>query len=201
MTEETHTPRDSAYWQAIYDDGDIGWDKGVPAPPFVRLLGESTFPEGSRFLVPGCGLGHEVLFLASLGYPVTAVDFAAGAVEGLKARVGDLPVDVLQRDIFSLAEDHESAFDVVLEHTCFCAIPIEMRPRYAKVMHSVLKTSGRLVGLFYETDVEDGPPFKTTKADVEKHFSPYFEITRVERPHDSFEERQGKEWLAEMKRV
>ena len=200
MSNEQHTPRDSAYWQAIYDDGDIGWDKGTPAPPFVNLLKEKPFRKGSHVLVPGCGLGHEVLFLASLGYQVTAVDFAESAIAGLTARAGDLPVTALQRDLFSLPGDHTAVFDVVLEHTCFCAIPIEMRPRYVEVMHTVLKRDGRMVGLFYETDAEEGPPFKTTQEDVQSHFSNYFEITRLERPNDSFKGRQGKEWLAEMRR-
>jgi SAM-dependent methyltransferase len=200
MNERKHTPRDSAYWQAIYDDGDIGWDKGVPAPPFVRFLNEQPFPEESRVLVPGCGLGSEVIFLAGLGYPVTAVDFAEGAIEGLKSKIGELPVTALRRDIFSLIEDHSASFDVVLEHTCFCAIPLEMRPRYAEVMHGILNDTGRLVGLFYETDAEDGPPFKTTREDIDEHFSKLFEIARMERPHDSFEGRMGKEWLVEMRK-
>ena len=200
MTHSNPTPRDAAYWQAIYDENDMGWDKGVPAPPFVRLAKEGVFKAGSRMLVPGCGLGHEVIFLASLGYEVTAVDFAAGAIDGLKARVGELPIRTLQRDIFDLDEDHADSFDVVLEHTCFCAIPLEMRPRYAEVMHAVLREEGKLVGLFYETDSEDGPPFRTTRSDIEEHFSRLFNITRMERPHDSFEARQGKEWLVEMEK-
>lgn len=200
MSEQNDTPRDAAYWQAIYEEGDIGWDKGLPAPPFVRVLNERPFPEGSRVLVPGCGLGHEVLFLAGLGYQVTAVDFAESAVFGLKSRIGELPVTVLQRDIFSLREDHAGAFDVVLEHTCFCAIPLEMRRRYADVMHGVLADAGRLVGLFYETDAEDGPPFKTTQEDIDQYFSPHFEIVSLEQPSDSFEGRLGKEWLVEMRK-
>ncbi len=197
---EDHTPKDAAYWQAIYDENDLGWDKGVPAPSFVSFLKEQPFGKGSRVLVPGCGLGHEVFFLARLGYEVTAVDFAQGAIEGLRSRMGDLPVSALQRDIFSLPEDHANSFDVVLEHTCFCAIPLEMRPGYAEVMQKLLKQDGRLVGLFYETDAEEGPPFRTTKEDIMHHFEKYFEITRIERPIDSFEGRIGKEWFVEMKK-
>ena len=200
MSESKHTPREAAYWQSIYEEGEIGWDKGVPAPPFVRVLKERPFSEGSRVLVPGCGLGHEVLFLAGLGYQVTAVDFAEGAISGLKSRIGNLPATALRRDIFSLADDHQGAFDVVLEHTCFCAIPMEMRPRYAETMHAVLADGGRLVGLFYETDAPEGPPFKTTQEDIDQHFSKFFEIVSLERPDDSFEGRLGKEWLVEMKK-
>ena len=142
----------------------------------VSFLKEQPFSKGSRVLVPGCGLGHEVLFLARLGYEVTAVDFAQGAIEGLRSRIGELPVSALQKDIFSLPEDHADSFDVVLEHTCFCAIPLEMRSSYAAVMQSVLKHGGRLVGLFYETDAEEGPPFRTTRQHIVDHFEKHFEI-------------------------
>ena len=198
MNEDTYTPRDADFWQHQYDEGNVDWDRGAPSPPIVRLLAESPLPDGSKVLVPGCGLGHEVIFVADLGYSVTAVDFAESAVAGVKARAGDLPVTVLHRDIFGLADDHDRRFDVVLEHTCFCAIPVEMRPHYADVMHAVLKPGGRIVGLFFETDEEEGPPFRTTQADIEAHFSSRFDITRMERPADSFEGREGNEWLVEM---
>jgi SAM-dependent methyltransferase len=200
MGDSSDTPRDAAYWQVLYDENDMGWDKGIPAPPFVSFLKEQPFSKGSRVLVPGCGLGHEVLFLARLGYEVTAVDFAQGAIEGLRSRIGELPVSALQKDIFSLPEDHADSFDVVLEHTCFCAIPLEMRSSYAAVMQSVLKHGGRLVGLFYETDAEEGPPFRTTRQHIVDHFEKHFEITRIERPTDSFEGRVGKELFVEMKK-
>ena len=193
-----NSSRDAEYWQAIYDEGDLGWDKGVPAPPLVRAFSQSPLKPGGRVLVPGCGLGHEVFHLARLGFQVTAVDFASGAIAALNERIGELPIEALQRDLFRLDQDYKTYFDAVLEHTCFCAIPVDMRDAYARVMHSVLANEGRLVGLFYETDKEDGPPFRTTRSDIEQHFSCLFEIESIEQPSDSFENRQGKEWLVKM---
>lgn len=202
MTEDkNHSPRDAAYWQAIYEEGDTGWDKGEPAPPLVRAINELNLPVGTRILVPGCGFGHEVFFLARQGFQVTAVDFAEGAINAIKARAENLPITALQRDLFSLDQDHTASFDIVLEHTCFCAIPPEMRDAYAQVTRAVLVNGGRLLGLFYETDNDDnGPPHKTTQADIERHFSEHFEIVRLERPNDSFENRQGYEWLTVLRK-
>ena len=166
--------------------------------PLVRRVEELGWDTDKRILVPGCGRGHEALFLAQLGHPVTAVDFAAGAVADLRERVGNFPLQVLQSDIFDLPTTYSSSFDVVLEHTCFCAIPVEMREPYVQVMHSVLADKGRIIGLFYETDHPEGPPFKTTRADVEHHFLGLFEMVHIERPTDSFENRQGMEWLVEL---
>ncbi|OGG44845.1 MAG: hypothetical protein A3F84_00505 [Candidatus Handelsmanbacteria bacterium RIFCSPLOWO2_12_FULL_64_10] len=195
------TPRDAAYWQAVYDEHETPpWDKGEPAPPLVRAVRGARLPKGTRALTPGCGRGHEALFLAREGFEVTAVDFAPGAVAYLKARAGGLPIQALERDLFSLGEDMAGRFDLVVEHTCFCAIPVEMRDAYAEVVAKVLTDSGRIIGLFYETEKEDGPPFRTTDEDVRRHFEGYFDILGCARPEDSFENRLGKEWLVEMRK-
>ncbi len=196
----THTPRDASYWQSVYDEGNPGWDKGAAAPPLRRVLEQVVPPAGLAALVPGCGFGHEALMLARLGYQVTAVDFAPAAIAGLQSRAGALPVTALQCDLFDLAEGFTSAFDLVVEHTCFCAIPIEMRGQYAEVMAQVLRAEGQFLGLFYETERPGGPPFRTTREDVERHFSPHFEILAISRPPDSFAGREGKEWWALMRK-
>lgn len=194
------TPREAAYWQAVYEEGSPGWDKDAPAPPLVGAIRQARLPAGTRVLVPGCGFGHEALLLAREGLEVTAVDFAPAAIRGLKARAGDLPIRALERDLFSLGRDHAGYFELVVEHTCFCAIPLEMRGEYVQVMAQVLREGGLLIGLFYETDRQDGPPFRTTCEDIYRHFSPHFEVLSLSRPPDSFEGRQGKEWLAQLHR-
>ncbi|MBI2503457.1 MAG: methyltransferase domain-containing protein [Candidatus Latescibacteria bacterium] len=192
------TPREPAYWQAVYEEGNPGWDKGEPAPPLARVLGQVE--PGLAVLVPGCGFGHEALLLARQGYRVTAVDFAPAAIAGLRERAGTLPLTALERDLFSLGEEFSGVFDLVVEHTCFCAIPMAMRDEYARVMAGVLGEGGQFLGLFYETDHQPGPPFKTTREDIERHFSPLFEILHLSRPLDSFAGREDKEWLALMRK-
>lgn len=194
------TTRDVDYWESAYETGVPHWDKGQPAPPLVRVIKKARLPEGTRVLVPGCGFGHEVLFLAQAGCEVTAVDFAPSAIQRVRERARGLPITALERDIFSLSEELADRFDLVVEHTCFCAIPIEMRDAYADVMSEVLVEKGQIIGLFYETDNQDGPPFKTTVADVQRHFSRYFDILKVSRPKDSFENRRGKEWLITLRK-
>ncbi|MBM3279509.1 MAG: methyltransferase domain-containing protein [Candidatus Handelsmanbacteria bacterium] len=196
----TATPGEPAYWQAVYDEGEPGWDRGAPAPPLERALGEFPLPRTGAALVPGCGFGHEALMLARLGYAVTAVDFAPAAIAGLRARAGAMPLTALERDLFSLGGDFSGGFDLVVEHTCFCAIPIERRGEYAALMAQLLRPEGWLLGLFYETDRGEGPPFCTTRGDVERHFLPFFEILHLSRPSDSFAGREGKEWLGLMRK-
>ena len=200
MSEPAEDITRPEYWQAVYDEGKPGWDKGMPAPPLERALRQWTLDGPGPLLVPGCGLGHEARLAAGLGHEVLAVDFAPGAIEGLKGQAATGRLEAVQRDIFSLTPDYDGHFSWVVEHTCFCAIPLARRDEYAGLMHRLLRPGGALVGLFYDTTRHEGPPFRTRRSDIERHFTPFFSIEHIERPPDSFENRRGEEWLALLRR-
>ena len=83
-------------WQRHYDEDDLGWDLGHVAPPFVDLLESNTiFP--CKTLVPGCGRGHEVIFLAENGFDMTAVDYSIGAVNHLNSVVLERKLNIILR--------------------------------------------------------------------------------------------------------
>ncbi len=195
---------DAAFWESIYADGTPPWDKGEPAPPLVRSIGNLQLAPGSRVFVPGCGFGHEALFVARRGFSVTAVDLAAAAVDGLcrRAEEAGLEIDAYETDLFELPGDLDGRFDLIVEHTCFCAIPPFRRDDYVRIAARILRPQGMLLGLFFEVDhlPEEGPPYPTTKQDVISHFGSTFDIDAIEQPQDSFPSRQGREWLACMQR-
>ena len=191
-------PRQSAFWQERYERGKPGWDKGQAAPPLVRALAVSPPDDHNKALVPGCGFGHEALHLCKLGYDVVAVDFAPAPIADLSDRAAGLSLLPLQRDIFTLPDEYAGHFDLVVEHTCFCAIPTERRGEYAETMARVLAAEGRLLGLFWELGGEDGPPFNTSLQDLHDNFDPFFELVDIDRPNDSFPGREDEEWLVTM---
>ena len=193
-----HDPRHSAFWQERYERGKPGWDKGQAAPPLVRALAETEPDAGFKALVPGCGYGHEALHLARLGFAVVAADFASAPISDLAERAAGLSLTALQCDIFNLPAQFTAHFDLVVEHTCFCAIPVERRGEYAETMAEVLGVGGQFLGLFWEMGEEDGPPFSTSQRDIRDFFSPYFEIADIAKPVDSFPGRAGEEWLVRM---
>jgi len=207
MTADTESPNppengyDLKDWQTHYEAEDLKWDLGEVSPPLKRLWEEGSIQPG-RTLIPGCGQGHEVVFFARQGFEVVGVDFAPGAVtllsrllegKGLNARA-------VLSDFFLLDGTHDAAYDLMLEQTFFCAIRPEERDRYVATARRVLKPGGVLAGLFYETGEPGGPPFNTTDEDVVRHFSPFFEIERLEKCDHSIERRQDKEWLALMRK-
>ena len=187
-------------WQGHYDANDLGWDLGQVAPPFVKLWQEEKLPLG-KVLVPGCGRGHEVIFLAENEFDVTAVDFSAGAVTYLKNALKERNLEgrVLHQDFFSLDDTHAGIYDLVLEQTFFCAISPRQRQDYVLNVSRILKPGGMLVGLFYHTNEQGGPPYNTTREDIERHFSKNFKIQELDKTSLSAEQRKGKEWLGVLK--
>ena len=184
-------------WQRHYDEDDLGWDLGHVAPPFVDLL-DSNIISPCKTLVPGCGRGHEVIFLAENGFDLTAVDYSIGAVNHLNSVILErkLNIRVLNLDFFELDSTHNRLYDLLIEQTFFCAISPSQRLLYVETVARILQKGGMMAGLFYHTGQEGGPPFNTTRQDIIKHFSGLFEIRELTQAKNSAEKRKGKEWLA-----
>ncbi len=183
-------------WQKHYAEDDLRWDLGQVAPPFVRLWEEGKLGQG-RVIIPGCGRGHEVLFLAGNGFQVTGLDYAPGAVELLSRSLQEKGVqaDILHQDFFELGDNHISRYDLMLEQAFFCAIHPSRRSAYVETAARIIKKGGLLAGLFYENNEKGGPPFNTTPADILEHFSDEFDIETLERTPHSVEKRKDKELL------
>jgi SAM-dependent methyltransferase len=191
----SHDISSAQFWNETYLKGEAGWDKGVCAPPILRMLNEPVVPPTSRIAVIGAGKGHEALAAARAAHRVTAVDFAEEACVAIaaNAKAAGLTLEVLEEDIFLLPKRRPGHYDAVLEHTCFCAIAVERRSEYVEGMHALLKKGGTLFGLFYAHGKPGGPPFDTNAEEVRRLFSARFTINRLLPAKDSFDHRAGKE--------
>ena len=152
------TPAD---WAARYEADDTPWDLGGPHPELARLLeaGDLASSAGrDRALVPGCGNGHDARALAAAGWRVTALDCVeavdAALASDLAASGGEL------RITDALAFDGEGAFDLVWDHTFFCAIDPAARERWGGMVGRALAQDGTVVALVFPGDkpVEEGGP-------------------------------------------
>ncbi len=202
MDDQTKNGYSQADWQSPYDSSDLRWAVGAVAPPFVRLWEEGLLKPG-KTIIPGCGQGHEVVYFAGHGWDVTGVDYSAGAVALLKQALQEkkLEARVLYQDFFTLDETHSGVYDTLLEQTFFCAIQPENRRDYVEAAHRILKPGGFIMGLFYETGEQGGPPFNTTEQDLQEHFSGKFSRVRLEKCDHSAEQRKDKEWLAVLQKT
>lgn len=190
------TPENPMFWRVRYQNRRMPWDLDQPAPPFVNLLEqERALLKPGKMAVLGSGSGHDAAFFGQHGFDVTGFDFAPEAVETATARYGHNARFVLA-DIFNLDPQYAGAFDFVLEHTCFCAIPVEKRREYVNVVNRLLKPGGLFIGLLWAHREEGGPPFRTDVREIEDLFSPAFYLRHLEITPHSVEERRGEELLA-----
>ncbi len=166
-------------WDTQYRTGDTPWELGAPAPPLIDLL--DTYRDGlGRALVPGCGRGADALYAASLGADVTGWDLSATAVAAARAEAKGrgLTATFVPRDALAPEAADLGAFDTWIEHTFFCALPPELRPRYIEAAAAILRPGGLLLGVFFVGDTAGGPPYGATIEDLGALFTPRFRPLR-----------------------
>ncbi|MBL8520250.1 MAG: methyltransferase domain-containing protein [Betaproteobacteria bacterium] len=153
------------FWREKFQAGDTPWDRGEVNPQLMRWVEAGTLAP-CRVLVPGCGSGHEVAYLAARGFDVTAIDYAPEAVRLAQARLAQqgLPARIETAD--ALQWQPAAAFDAVYEQTCLCALHPDQWQRYATQLHGWIRPEGRLFALFMQAPrpggadgFVEGPPY------------------------------------------
>ena len=200
-------PGDAKFWDELFAANAGGWELGRAAPPLrawfcaARGAHEGGAPlRGVRALVPGCGRGHEARLVAELGAQVTAIDLSPTAIAQARARTGpELTIAFEVGDLFARI-GQPPQFDLVVEHTCFCAIDPARRDDYVEAVADSLVPGGSLVGLFYAHGRPGGPPFTTDAPELERRFQRRFEVQTLEVAQRSALVRHGHELLAVLRR-
>jgi SAM-dependent methyltransferase len=195
--------RDNAdLWEARYQAGDTGWDRGASHPSLPGIL-DRQWLQGD-VLVPGCGRGYDVQTIAALGDHCTAtgIDIAPSALDDAKQQ-RRYPNEFYHGfSLFRMAEESEDRFDAIWEHTCFCALHPDQRHQYVESTARLLKPDGHLVGVFYlaTQDSGDGPPFKIPFDALRGCLQSAFEILEVLPPDQTYPGREGEEILIRAKK-
>ncbi|YCM46470.1 methyltransferase domain-containing protein [Verrucomicrobiaceae bacterium 227] len=185
----------SVDWNKRYQSGETPWEKGEPHPELPFLL--STHPEilasAASVIVPGCGVGHDAALIRGVSKgAVVGLDIADKAIERAGARYPELEISWQVADLFTW----QGEYDLVFEHTCFCAIPPDRRPDYVETMARLIPSGGHLVGIFFldpDLEGEEGPPFGVTLEELEGYFSENFSLEWSQAPQKTFESREGED--------
>ncbi|MBX3741379.1 MAG: methyltransferase domain-containing protein [Akkermansiaceae bacterium] len=163
-------------WNARYEEQDTPWDKGIPTPVLAEIEGRHPgIFSGRKVVAPGCGTGHDVRWLAERAASATGLDIAPLAISRARALDPGHEAEFGVADFLNPTPPHVDAYEVVWEHTCFCALDPSLRPSYVQGAGTVLRPGGILAGVFFinpEMDEgETGPPFGIGPAELGALFS------------------------------
>ncbi len=190
---------DEKYWALRYKENRIKWDIGSISKPIKEYI-DQLEDKSLRILIPGSGNSYEAEYLHNLGFKnVFVVDLAREPLENLKKRVTNFPkAHLLQKDFFDL----DIQFDLIIEQTFFCALNIDLRPKYVVKMNELLKPNGKLLGLFFNFKrTKFGPPFGGSLTEYKELFQPYFKIIKLEDCYNSIPPRSGNELFFIFKKI
>lgn len=179
------------YWNEAYQSQQTPWDAGAITTPIKEYIDQLT-DKNLAILVPGVGNGHELEYLHNQGFTnCYGLDISELALENFSKRVPSFPKDrLLAIDFFSL----QIRFDLVLEQTFFCALPVELRENYAQKMHALLHPKGKLVGVLFNFPLtEQGPPFGGSTDEYQHLFKEKFTLHTLAPCYNSIKPRTGKE--------
>ena len=171
------------FWETRYRDHVTPWDAGV-VPASLRNH-TAQFPAGARVLIPGCGFAHEVAFLAGQGFDVLAIDFSPAAIATAKKALPGLEHLVQHADFFEF--ESGQPFDVMYERAFLCALPRTMWNRYTRRSAQLLRPSGIIAGFFFFSDSPKGPPFGTSRSELQALLEPAFALVEDQPVRDSIE--------------
>ncbi|KAL7949602.1 S-adenosyl-L-methionine-dependent methyltransferase [Trichoderma barbatum] len=187
-------------WDSLYAQSFHPWDRAGPSLALADLLAQRTDlippslerdPRGNPLrdsagavirrsaLIPGCGLGHDVLLLSSLGYDVVGLDYSSRALDLARENQQKSAADGKYKsvedgvdcgrvtwasgDFFGDAwEGGARQFDLIYDYTFLCALRPSERPRWAKRMAQLLAPGGQLICLEFPSGKPlslQGPPW------------------------------------------
>jgi len=183
----------SVDWNERYQTGETPWEKGEPHPelPFLVSTHYDLIAGAERILVPGCGFGHDAHLLNSAAKgEILGLDLAVEAIATARKKDASPGLSWQVGDLFELT----GSYDLVFEHTCFCAIPVERRGDYATAMAGLIPSDGHLLGIFFlnpDHEGEEGPPFGVTLDELTGFFGEDFELVWSKQPAKTYEGREG----------
>lgn len=182
------------YWENRYQNQEMSWEKGAPAPGLVDFLAaHPDLPRGA-VAVPGCGTGNDVRAFAAAGFEAFGFDFAPSAVRLAREKTTAAGLRAAFHQSNFLHDDPPQKFDWLFEHTLFCAIKPEERDAYVRAVLRWLKPGGYFLAVNYFLCEPKGPPWPTSRGEQLERLSPHFELLADWLPR-SYPNRTGKEWM------
>lgn len=192
--------REESFWSQRYQTQEDRWDLAGPAAGLVHILPKLKLP-ASRILVLGGGGGHDAAYFAQQGHHVTLVDISPEAIARAQKLYGHLAqLNLLTADLFTLPHSMYGQFDLIFEHTCYCAIDPTQRANMVRQWRRLLNDSGYLLGIFFVMPTRIGPPYGSSEWELHKRLDSDFHTLVWQRYRESIKPRLGRELLVYMQK-
>jgi SAM-dependent methyltransferase len=183
---KTFTPKDylteradivgSIFWSSKYKEHTTPWDLGTHNPGIEALVTKAKLMP-SQICVLGAGRAHDAAFLAKIGHHVTAVDFCPEAIAEAKSLYGEIErLNFVCQDVHTFAKENPGRFDIVVEHTLYCAITPKDRSKLVRSWKALLNERGYLLGVFFVMDRPEGPPYGGSEWEIKKRLITNFDF-------------------------
>lgn len=181
---ETRDPTRAEFWDERFAARFTPWE-AAGLPGAFDVLTASLIAPGrapaKRVLVPGCGNGQEIAWLAEQGFDVIGADISTEAVALARKR---LPPALAERcvrhaDFFALAD---APFDWIYERAFVAALPPAEWSRWAETCARLTRPDAFLAGYFCietaRTEPRRGPPFAATRDELDLLLGLDFRLVR-----------------------
>ena len=177
------------------------------AQPDLIAAAEKGEVRGPTVLDIGCGDGNNAIYLASLGFDVTGVDFSAKAISIAKQKASEAEVDVTfitldALNIGTLAK----RFDTVIDFGLFHNLGDADRRRYVRALSEVCVSKGQFLMMCLGDEAGEYPvypkryPPTMSQDDIRTSFSEGWKIEwfrlGICKVHEKFENYSS--WLTAM---
>lgn len=184
------------FWLNAWENDRTGWRQSKPGLPLQTHWSSLALSPGATVLVPLCGDSTEMAWLLQQGYQVIGCDLSEiGLTRFLNDH--DIAAQRTERDGFIelsapgvrlLAGDFMELSNGLLgpvhgfyDRAATIALPADMRRRYADHLVNLIEPGapGLLVGISYNQNEMNGPPFSVPDSDIEKLYSGPFEVVQL----------------------
>lgn len=139
---------DAADWDERYAASELVWSRG----PNQQVEAECADLPPGRAVDLACGEGRNAIWLASLGWDVTAVDFSRVALDKGQRLAGDLPVDWVCADA---TQWRGEGYDLAV--VAYFQVPADARRPAVRHLVESLRPGGTLLWVGHDsTNLAEG---------------------------------------------
>lgn len=184
---------ETEFWLNRWQKNEIGFHAADVQPALAKHWAALDVPKGARVFVPLCGKSLDMIWLEQQGQNVVGSELSAIAVRDFFAERGITPdereangfqvstagaCEVWCGDFFALAKEDVNA-TAAYDRAALVAMPPHMQPRYANKLAELLPKDAKilLVGLDYNPQEMQGPPFNIPQARVRELFENSFDVS------------------------